>query len=384
MLAILNKVCRAAHCHVGKLFLCGFLGIIFLNWRLWRRDKALLNRRSQSYDLPKLDSWSSLPLVSILVAAWNEAENIEMHINSFKSLRYPNKELILCAGGEDGTLQLAQRNSIPGMVVIQQMPGEGKQHALQRCFSESLGSIIYLTDADCFLDNESFERLVYQIVSKGEQAVSGSSQPLYRQSLNPFILSQAASQIYSANHSPTYAPGLLGRNCAMKRELLDRSHGLEDPVLRGTDYVLAKKIYQTGARIRQIPRSRVATAYPASVTEYAQQQLRWLDNVVTHGNRYAAYNEIHDIYAAYFAGIVMLFLPFVRTIPSRIRQAIWSLLFWHACLSRLRYLMFSSTLLGVPINLGSLLFQPILLLLDSFIWVWSLIESIFPNRKQVW
>lgn len=384
MLHILNKLYLSANRYAGKIFLFSFLGIIFLNWRLWQRDKDLLNLKLKSDELPPLDSWSNLPLVSVLVAAWNEAENIQQHIKSFESLRYPNKELILCAGGEDGTFQLAQGNPVHGVVLIQQMPGEGKQHALLRCFSESLGTVIYLTDADCLLDDDSFERLIYQLVSKGEEAVSGTSQPSHRQLSNLFVLTQASSQIYSVMNSPTYTPGMLGRNCAIKRELLERSNGLEVPVLSGTDYVLAKRISQTGARIRQIPNSRVVTEYPTSVSEYAQQQLRWLNNVAYHGNRFGAHNEIRPIYSAYIAGITMLLLPFLWLVPSKMRLVTWSLFFWHAWLSRIRYLRFSSTLLGIPMKFRSVLFQPVFLLLDFTIWVRSLIDNIFYNGNQDW
>jgi cellulose synthase/poly-beta-1,6-N-acetylglucosamine synthase-like glycosyltransferase len=384
MLNILNKVVSAATRNAGILFICGILGIIFLNWRLWQRDKALLNPKSLSNDVPPLDSWSNLPLVSILVAAWNEAENIELHINSYKTLRYPNKELILCAGGEDRTFKLAQRNTASGMVVLEQIPDEGKQHALNRCFNESKGTIIYLTDADCLLDDESFELLIFQITSKGEEAASGSSQPSNGQLSNPFVLSQASSQIYRAQYSPTYAPGLLGRNCAIKRELLECSHGLEVPVKCGTDYVLAKKLSQTGAQIRQVPNSRVVTEYPSSISEYARQQLRWLNNVVYHGDQHGAHDEIRDIYTAYLTGITMLLLPFIGFVPSKMRVVSWSLLFWHAWLSRIRYLRFLSTLLGIPMNFRLVIIQPILLLVDFTIWVRSLIENVLHKRGQDW
>jgi cellulose synthase/poly-beta-1,6-N-acetylglucosamine synthase-like glycosyltransferase len=384
MLSIIKKVYILANRNAGKLFLFGILGVAIHNWREWQRDKTLLTRESLPKQLPPMDSWPNLPLVSILVAAWNEVESIEQHVNSFNSLRYPQKELILCAGGEDGTFPLAQRSTGYGVVVLQQLPGEGKQRALQRCFSESTGIIIYLTDADCCLDNESFERVVYQIISMGEVAVSGSSQPSLGQSSNPFIISQASSQIYSSMHSPDYASGMLGRNCAVKRELLECSHGLEVPAPSGTDYVLAKMIHQTGARIRQVPDSRVVTEYPTSMSEYTQQQRRWLNNVAHYGNRFSARNEIISICYAYLTGIGMLFLPFIGIISSRLRLVIWSMLFWHACLSRIRYLHFSSNLLGISMNFRSLLFQPILLLLDITIWVRSLMDNIVPSRRQVW
>jgi hypothetical protein len=67
------------------------------NWWKWRQDRVLaLRLRAQEAEPVQL---KSTPKVSVLVAAWNEADMIREHIESFLRLRYPNKELILCAGG---------------------------------------------------------------------------------------------------------------------------------------------------------------------------------------------------------------------------------------------------------------------------------------------
>src|SRR5687768_5466499 len=88
-------------------------------------------------------------VVSILVAAWNEAEHIDDLIASCLRWAYPRKELVLCAGGADDTLRRARRWEGAGVRVLEQLPGEGKQGALERCLREATGEIIVLTDADC-------------------------------------------------------------------------------------------------------------------------------------------------------------------------------------------------------------------------------------------
>ncbi|NJK33015.1 MAG: glycosyltransferase [Deltaproteobacteria bacterium] len=87
----------------------------------------------------------------MLVAAWHEADHIGAHIAAFQALRYPNKELILCAGGADGTCAIAQGCANESIHILEQMPGEGKQRALRRCYAAASGELIYLTDADCLL-----------------------------------------------------------------------------------------------------------------------------------------------------------------------------------------------------------------------------------------
>ena len=123
--------------------------------------------------MPPLDAWPELPLVSVLVAAWNEAAHINRHIESFLALRYPNKELVLCAGGNDGTLDLAYACAGPQVELLPQAPGEGKQRALARSFHQARGEVIFLTDADCELADEPFERTLWPVIGYGEQVATG-------------------------------------------------------------------------------------------------------------------------------------------------------------------------------------------------------------------
>ena len=77
-------------------------------------------------EVPRDVNGETLPKVSVLVAAWNEADIIREHIQSFLGLHYPNKELILCAGGEDGTYRIAREQGHTKVKVLEQQRGEGK------------------------------------------------------------------------------------------------------------------------------------------------------------------------------------------------------------------------------------------------------------------
>ncbi|KPV50504.1 hypothetical protein SE17_26565, partial [Kouleothrix aurantiaca] len=79
--------------HAGKILLAGLALVAAHNWRQWQNDRALAERlRAEQLALPQL---AHTPRVSALVAAWNEAEHIAAHIESFLALDYPNSELIL-------------------------------------------------------------------------------------------------------------------------------------------------------------------------------------------------------------------------------------------------------------------------------------------------
>ena len=378
--------------HAGKLLLVGLVGVAWHNWRLWQRNKRLLVEKKRAAPLPALEGWPELPLVSVLVAAWNEIEHIDQHIQSFLALRYPNKELILCAGGADGTYQQAKRYVGPQVRVFEQQAGEGKQRALHRCLPHTRGALIFLTDADCVLDNESFERTLYPVAAGIEHVCTGSSRPDSTQLSNPFVVAQVASQLYSDLHRSTYAAGLLGRNCAVNRSLLEQSKGLAAPAPTGTDYVLAKMLVRAGARIRQVPESRIVTDYPTTTQAYVRQQRRWIRNVGLHGVRFGAYSEVRASLQSSLIGLMMLLLPWGWLIGLKAALLLWVLLLWHGVLSRVRYLYLcynclvpdTAAMFRITIQIKQLMLQPVMLFLDFFAWTQPLRDYVLPKRQKEW
>jgi len=366
------------------LVLSGAAAAAIYNWRLWERDKAFLARKGEAEPLLPLESWPERSMVSVLVAAWNEREHIERHIESFLALRYPHKELVLCAGGEDGTLALASRYAGPQVKVFEQKPGEGKQKALARCFAETRGEIIFLTDADCQLGDNAFERILWAIIGEREQVATGSSEPYVEQMSELFAFTQAACQVYSTMHSPRYAPGILGRNCAVERELLEGTAALDEPAPTGTDYVLAKVLDASGALIRQVPESLMPTDYPGTAREYLRQQRRWLRNVVLHGYRFGAHEEMRASLRTSLLGLAMLFLPLLGFVLSPWLFLIWLLLSAQALFSRLRYLSFGSKIFDRPLLVADVVWQVPLLFLDFLAWTGPLADYVRQREKWDW
>lgn len=366
------------------LGLAGLVGVAATNWRQWQRDKELLARVKEPPPLPPLHEWPELPLVSVLVAAWNEADFIERHIESFLALRYPHKELIICAGGKDETYELARRYEGTVVKVLEQQPGEGKQRALARGFALTGGSIIFLTDADCLLDDEAFERTLYPVISGEEQAATGSSRPLDEQLDNPFVFTQAAAQLYASLRSPDYSDGLLGRNCVISRDLLECSQGLEAPAPTGTDYVLAKVLRQHGARIRQVTDSRIATRYPVTARAYIRQQRRWLRNVAAHGRRFGERDEVLMSVRTSLTGLLMLSLPVKALVWGRLVLVTWLLLIVQAFLSRLRYLAVARGIITHRSCWNVTFMQLVMLPLDFIAWSWPLADHVLPRRQESW
>jgi cellulose synthase/poly-beta-1,6-N-acetylglucosamine synthase-like glycosyltransferase len=382
VLAALKYINAWTNLRQGWLLLVGLVGVSLFQTRLWQRDKALLVSREVTQPLPPVENWPKLPKVTALVAAWNEGLYIEEHIESFLALRYPDKQLVLVAGGDDGTLEMARRYACAQVKIMEQQPGEGKQSALRRGLELVEGEIIYLTDADCRMDNDSFEIIIWPIANGIERITSGSSRPFIEDVTNPFIVSQAVSQIYSAIHMPRYAPGLLGRNCAIERQLLNASSGLDLPALSGTDYVLAKALLKGGAKIRHLPDSQVESEYPRRLKAYFHQQQRWITNVWREGRRFNAPDEARTVLRNALAGLAMLTLPISAWWLGRFIVVIWVILLYNGVLNRVRYGMFVKQMTNIPFGFKDWVRSPFYLLLDCSVWAGSLLA--FLRKKEYW
>lgn len=377
---MLNSLVASLNNWAGWCLVTGLAGVLLLVAWGCRQDKVFIGRlrRRATPQLPK----SRLPKVSVLLPAWCERAMISDCIESFLTLSYPNKELIVCAGGDDGTFESAAAHRGESVVVIEQQAGEGKQRALQRCFEIASGEIIFLTDADCLLDDSSFTRTLVPLILEGENVATGTSRPLQRQLSNPFVLYQWCIDSYVAARYPEFVTGVLGRNCAVRREALERIGGFKAGVRTGTDYHMAKLLLRQGYRIRYVRDSVIQTEYPETFRSYWRCQSRWLRNLMVHGPAFGAYNEMVMALRTSLVGLAMLMLPFVSVVVGPIILAIWGVLLGYAFLSRLRYIHFTRLYYEVEIPIKQYVLIPVYTFVDFIGWAMPLFDLLV--RRYEW
>lgn len=369
--------------YTGKILVAGLLGIAWYNWRIRKRDKFILQQKVRHGSLPPLENWPELPMVSALVAAWNEEKNIQQLIDSFLRLRYPNKEMVLCAGGKDLTYFIASKYSGPQVIVLQQLPKEGKQRALKRCLRQASGQLIYLTDADCIINSDSFEKLVYPIIA-GESVSTGVSHPKDNQYENLFVRNQWAQRRYlEIKNQSKYGNGLLGRNCALKRSMIEQAWDTEEFVPTGTDYYLALRVRMASQRIFIVPESSVGTIFPEFFSHYVRQQSRWLKNLLLLGYRYNDSHHVYHVLITSFTGITLLAMPIMPLLIGNLGFITW-MVSWAAIVSnRVHYMEMLNCINEerktiISIELFKILFG------DWFAWAKILVDILNPVWRKRW
>jgi cellulose synthase/poly-beta-1,6-N-acetylglucosamine synthase-like glycosyltransferase len=383
----LQQARRLGDRYAGVALAGGVAALVAYNLRQWRRDRALavaLRTAREDSSPPVADT----PRVTVLVAAWNEADLIERHVESLLALRYPNLEYVLCAGGTDDTYRLASRYERPGVVVLEQRSGEGKQAALRRGLQHASGDVIFLTDADCLLDDDSFERTVAPIVAGEAEATSGGSRPLTAQLASSVLATYRwSADAYANAHAPRDGEGLFGRNAAVSRAALAAAGDLRADVATGTDYHLAKSLLASGLRIRQVAESQVATRYPESVPAYLRQQRRWLRNLMVHGWRFRAYHEVAVTLRSSLIGLGMLALPAALPLAGRGLLVLWLLALLNSAAGKVRYLAFAASVERNAnrrvIAAGWASALP-LSLVEFVVWAAPLIDLLVPSWRRKW
>jgi cellulose synthase/poly-beta-1,6-N-acetylglucosamine synthase-like glycosyltransferase len=120
------------------------------------------------------------PSVSLLVAAYNEADVIEAKIRNALALDYPAEKLeivVASDGSSDGTVEVAQRFADGDRVrVIAHPTNRGKLAVLNDAVPLLRGEIVAFSDASSMLARDSLRRLVESFADPDVGAVSG----LYR------------------------------------------------------------------------------------------------------------------------------------------------------------------------------------------------------------
>jgi cellulose synthase/poly-beta-1,6-N-acetylglucosamine synthase-like glycosyltransferase len=239
------------------------------------------------------------PFVSIVVAARNEAVNLDRLLTSLTTQTYPNYEIVIANDrSEDETSAILERwsTAIPRirLIHITHTPHgwSPKKYALTKAIEHSKGEIICLTDADCVPPPMWVSGLV-QFFSQDVGVVAGYSP--YDEGLTPktsrvgfFRMLLVRFVTYEETKAALWSAGAIGlgaawlctgRNLAYRRSVFDEVYGFETikHSLSGDDDLFLQHVRRTTRwRIAYAVDSStfVPTAPPGDFPTFLQQRIR--------------------------------------------------------------------------------------------------------------
>ena len=264
-----------------------FLILLYGVMILWFAEG--ISKSSQIFENGKHDPQ---PMVSVVISARNEENNIISVINALEQQTYPHyliEILVADDRSRDSTAkilrQLSEININLKIVTIREIPigWTSKKWALQSIIRESIGELILQTDADCHPEKTWVESVVSEFSDPSIGFVTGPA-PLtgHRNYLDDiFEIDSLAQDAFSAGGM---AHGLIlsctGRNMAFRKTVFDSVDGYSEieHFHSGDDDLLLQKIAkETQWQIKFCvnPKCIVESPPPSSVIEFINQRLRF-------------------------------------------------------------------------------------------------------------
>lgn len=235
----------------------------------WAR--AILRGANARRTTAKADPSVSLPPVSILVPAWHERGTIEQCIRSLQQLGYPSWEVIILAGGPDGTYEAALDATVGDnrFRVIEREPGP-KNQALMRGVQAARHDILVLLDADCLVARDWLNVLVAPLAS-GADASRGDRLAKKKTWVTMAEQMESIQALHILGSSSIQGDG----SVAVRREALEWAGGLPYATYAREDWDLGVRLANTGAKVVFAKGAYLRADRPATLREFWANEVRW-------------------------------------------------------------------------------------------------------------
>lgn len=230
-----------------------------------------------SFYTPKRPPLTSLPMVSIIIPAFNEQETVEKSIACALAQDYPNYEiLVVDDGSSDFTPYLIEH---PEIRAIHLPRNQGKARAVNEAIQQAKGEFILFSDSDSHLHHEAIKYLISNFNDPEVGAVSG--QLMVRRNDRLIVLWQTIEYIFSqtivkvaqcgSGSSVSVCPGPI---CMYRRSLLLSLGGFKHRTLV-EDFDMTLEVIESGHKTVYDPRAVAWTSTPKTFKALKSQRIRW-------------------------------------------------------------------------------------------------------------
>lgn len=238
----------------------------------------LLDRRPRF----QKDEESTLPAITILIAAYNEGKNIAETIKSIALQNYNGEFCVIVVndGSTDGTKAVLSKMNYPWLHVLNLPRNIGKAKALNQGLKLVKTSLTLTVDGDSYLLRNALRNLVLRYLNdpKNTKAVAGAV--LVRNSRANLVTKvqewdyfhgiSAVKRLQSLYHGTLVAQGAFS---LYETSVLEKLNGWPHTV--GEDIVLTWGILETGARVGFAENACLFTNAPDTWRQFIRQRQRW-------------------------------------------------------------------------------------------------------------
>jgi len=246
--------------------------------------------------LPKqiMDHPEAFPPITILIAAYNEEENLPETLISVAKQDYPSPVEIIVAddGSSDETVTVLKALRLPNLTVLQ-LDHAGKAGALTAGLKAVTTDITVCIDADTYLNPQALKRIVARLLSDPSHTAAVAGCVLVRNSRASMMTRLQEWDYFvgisSAKRQQALYQGTLvaqGAFSAFKTAALRECDGW--PPVIGEDIVLTWKLLARGYRVGYEATALCFTNAPTKVKGFWRQRQRWARGMIEGLKRYGS------------------------------------------------------------------------------------------------
>ncbi len=265
---------------------------------------------------PKLKLDLNFPKISLLVAAYNEEENIAETIRGIKAQDYPGEiEIVIVDDGSgDNTVNILRSLNMANLKIVQAHHG-GKARALNAGLDHVTQDIVVCIDADTFLHPQALRRIVARFLTDPPDTAAVAGCVLVKNSRSTLMTRLQEwdyfTGIASAKRQQSLYQGTLvaqGAFSAFRTKIVKAHHGW--PAVIGEDIVLTWSLINGGWRVGFESTAIGFTSAPETFVGFYRQRKRWARGMIEGLKRYGHLVWKSSRLAAFFIGVDFV-IPFV-------------------------------------------------------------------------
>ncbi|MGE5217535.1 MAG: glycosyltransferase [Chloroflexota bacterium] len=249
------------------------------------------------------------PPLSLLIAAYNEADNIAETLRGISMQDYPGKieVVVVDDGSSDRTVEVLASLKMPNLKIVKAKHG-GKAHALNEGLDHVRHEIVVTIDADTFLHPQALKRIVARMLTDPPHTAAVAGCVLVKNSRETFMARLQEwdyfTGIASAKRQQSLYQGTLvaqGAFSAFRTDAVRRTKGW--PSVIGEDIVLTWALLQEGWRIGFEASAVGFTRAPTDFKGFFRQRKRWARGMIEALKRHGALLWRRSRLASFFIGV---------------------------------------------------------------------------------
>lgn len=247
------------------------------------------------------------PLVSFIVSAYNERNNIGNCIKAIRKIRYPRKEIIVVNDGStDDTEKICRKYQRMGIVKLVNQKHAGKATAMNNGIKYAKGGFIASMDADSYPEPDYLDNMMGYFNDPDVSVVTPSLKALQTDSVIrkiqwvEYLFQIFLRKVFSIFDCQYVAPG---PGSVYRAGVLRDIGGFATDTMT-EDMELAFRLHSHGHKIENSANAYVYTNVPKKFGGLYKQRIRWYRGYLQNTRKYS-----HMIFKIKYGNLGFFLMP---------------------------------------------------------------------------